>query len=184
MIALENNTLRFERVGMSVTLDALAKGRVIDEGAAALRSCGFSQVIVEAGGDLAAAGFCPDGSPWQVGVPSPCAQDHPGMLAVFPVETAGGITGVATSGDYQDAFSADFQRNHLIDPATGNSPQDLASGTVLAKSAMDADALSTALMVLGSERGIALVDQMPDVEALLVGKNLQIHRSAGFPGSV
>lgn len=183
-ITLEKNILRFEHNGMLITLDALAKGRVIDEGVAALRSCGFHQVIVEAGGDLAAAGFRPDGSAWQVGVQSPRAQEHPGMLAVFPVETAGNIAGVATSGDYQDAFSADFQRNHLIDPATGNSPQDLASGTVLAKSAMDADALSTAMMVLGPERGIALVSQLPDVEALLVGKNLQIYRSTGFPSNV
>jgi len=183
-IAFDNGTLRFERAGMSATLDGLAKGRVIDEGAAALRSSGFSQVIVEAGGDLAASGSRPDGSAWQVGVQSPRPHEHPGVLAVVPVETYSGLAGVATSGDYQDAFSADFQLNHLIDPATGASPRNLASGTVLAESVMDADALSTALMILGPERGISLASQLPGVEAMLIGKDMEIYRSAGFPTGV
>jgi FAD:protein FMN transferase len=180
-IVFEDGSLRFDRPGMSATLDGLAKGRVIDEGASALQSCGFSQVIVEAGGDLAVSGSRPDGLAWQVGVQSPRPQENPGLLAVVPIETFGGIVGMATSGDYQNTFSSDFRLNHLIDPATGVSPQKLASGTVLANSVMDADALSTALMILGPEQGILMVDQLAGVEALLIDKHMYIHRSAGFP---
>jgi thiamine biosynthesis lipoprotein len=88
---------------------------------------------------------------------------------------------MATSGDYMNSFTTDFRLHHILDPHTLESPAELASATVIAPTAMEADALSTALMVLGSRRGLALVEPLSQVEALLVGKNLKIYRSIGFP---
>ncbi|MCA9873723.1 MAG: FAD:protein FMN transferase [Anaerolineales bacterium] len=99
------------------------------------------------------------------------------LLRVFPIS----IQAVATSGDYMYRFSQDFRQHHIIDPRTGTSPTDLASVTVLAPSATDADALSTAVMVLGSEAGLELAARLAHVEALVITKALEIRQTAGFP---
>ncbi|MCB8984491.1 MAG: FAD:protein FMN transferase [Ardenticatenaceae bacterium] len=98
------------------------------------------------------------------------------LLRVFPIS----VQAVATSGDYMYRFSQDFRQHHIIDPRTGTSPTDLASVTVVAPSATDADALSTAVMVLGSEAGLELAARLAHVEAL-VTKALEIRQTAGFP---
>jgi thiamine biosynthesis lipoprotein len=99
------------------------------------------------------------------------------VLAIFPVTTQA----AATSGDYQNSFSPDFGLHHIIKPGTAVSPPELASATVLAPTAADADALSTALMVMGPVQGLALAERLPHVEALLVAKDLQIFQTSGFP---
>jgi hypothetical protein len=90
---------------------------------------------------------------------------------------------IATSGDYASAFAADFSRHHIFDPATGESPPELAEVTVAAPSGMLADGLSTAFMVAGSRRALALAAEMPGVDMLLVGKDGSLRHSAGMPHS-
>jgi thiamine biosynthesis lipoprotein len=76
----------------------------------------------------------------------------------------------------------DYQhREQFIDPRTGHSPAELASVSVLASTATAADALSTAIMVLGRVEGLALAVRLPGVEALVVTKTMQIYRTSGFP---
>jgi len=162
--------------GMALTLDGIAKGRVVDGATAVLQAHGFSNILVEAGGDLMGLGRHADGSPWRVGIENP----RPGeerLMRVFPIS----MQAVATSGDYMYRFSQDFSQHHIIDPRTGTSPTDLASVTVLAPSATDADALSTAVMVLGSEAGLELAARLPHVEVLVITKALEIRQTAGFP---
>lgn len=161
--------------GMQITLDSIAKGRVVDGATAVLQTHGFSNVLVEAGGDLVANGRRADGQTWRLGITHPRQPES--TLKVLPVTGQA----VATSGDYQHSFSQDFSRHHIVDPRTGESPSELASVTVLAATAAAADALSTAVMVLGSEAGLALIDQLPGTAALLVTKEMQIKRSAHFP---
>lgn len=188
-LALELERVDYRKVGvdgpgiafglprMAVTLDGIAKGFVIDRGANALIEHGFDQVLVEVGGDLM-AGSNPDGA-WRIGVQAPRA-------SMGSWAGTAGVSGqaMATSGDYLSAFTQDLTLHHILDPRSGLSPAELASVSVVAPSAMDADALSTALMVLGSSEGLQLVDQLPGVEALLVTKDGQlIMSSAGFPFS-
>ena len=163
--------------GMAVTLDGIAKGRVVDGATAVLEANGFTNVLVEAGGDLWGQGLRLDGTPWRVGVANPRPTADTAVLAIFPITAQA----AATSGDYQNSFSPDFGLHHLVNPATAVSPPELASVTVLAPSATDADALSTALMVMGPAAGAALAERLPHVEALLVAKDLQIVRTNGFP---
>lgn len=161
--------------GMQLTLDGIAKGRVVDGATAVLQTYGFTNVLVEAGGDLVANGQRADGQSWRLGITHP--RQPEGTLQVLPVTGQA----VATSGDYQHSFSQDFSRHHIVDPRTGESPTELASVTVLAPTAAAADALSTAVMVLGTDAGLALIDQLPGTAALLVTKEMQLKRSAHFP---
>lgn len=176
-IELTDDHIRLAIPGAAVTLDGIAKGRVIDGGVEQLRELGFDQILVEAGGDLRTLGQRADGTPWRVGIlhPRPTAQQQ--TLGVL------GLTGqaVATSGDYMHHFTADYRQHHIIDPRTGDSPLELASATVLAPTALAADALGTALLVMGSAAALALVERLPGVEALLVTKDLRLVQSSHFP---
>lgn len=174
-IAVAPESLSLEQ-GMALTLDGIAKGRVVDGATAVLQARGFENILVEAGGDLMGLGARPDGAPWRVGINHP-RRTGAELLGVLPVS----MQAVATSGDYRHAFSQDFRRHHIIDPRSGVSPTDLAGVTVIAPSATDADALSTAVMVLGSEEGLALAERLAHVQALIVTKEMEVRQTAGFP---
>ncbi len=182
-VSISGSRIALGRAGMEITLDSLAKGRVVDGGAAVLRRMGFENILVEAGGDLATGGVptlpsAPgDRSPWEVGILSPREAVRSGTIA--RVSLAG--QALATSGDYQNSFTDDFSLHHILDPRTLKSPEELASATAIAPTAMEADAWSTALMVLGSRAGLALVESQPQIEALLLGKDLKQVHSPGFP---
>jgi len=165
--------------GMGVTLDGIGKGHVIDEGVAELRARGFSDVLVEAGGDLLAAGRRAPDRRWTIGVRHPRRR---ALLRRIRVEE----TAVATSGDTFQAFTPDFSRHHILDPRTGRSAPELASATVLAPTAALADGLATLAMVLGSRRTIALLEDVPRLagcEALVVDKDGRVVETSGFPAA-
>lgn len=170
------DALTLSQPGMTLTLDGIAKGRVVDGATTVLQSFGFHNILVEAGGDLIGLGTRSDGTPWRVGIDNPRATGS-NVLRVLPISRHA----VATSGDYRHSFSQDFRHHHIIDPRTGLSPTDLASVTVIAPSATDADALSTTAMVLGVEAGLALLNRLPHVEGLLITKTMEIRQTAGFP---
>jgi thiamine biosynthesis lipoprotein len=173
-IAVEGESIRLAIPGAAVTLDGIAKGRVIDEGIAALRQHGFDDILVEAGGDLRAVGVRSDGAAWQVGIAHP-RRPAGDLLARLALSGAA----AATSGDYMNHVAADFSEHHILDPQTGHSPRDLASVTVVAPTALQADALATALMVLGSQAGLSLAEGMEGVEAVLVTKQMHVHHTSG-----
>ncbi len=162
--------------GMAITLDGLAKGRVIDEAVTTLRGLGFDRVLVEAGGDMMGVGQRADGTSWRVGVANPRSKSGE-LLATL--DLADGA--LATSGDYMNYFVQDFSAHHIVDPRTGHSPSELASVTVMAPTATEADALSTTFMVLGVAQGLALATRLSNIEALFVTKTLQQHATSGFP---
>lgn len=140
--------------GTEITLNALVQGYAADVVMAALRARGIGDAFVNTG-EFGAAGTHPDGTPWRLGIADP---RHRGDVAAVITPFTGFA---ATSGDYNMAFSPDFIDHHIYDPATGYSPRGLASVTVTAPSGLVADGLSTACMVLGQERGSALVARRP-----------------------
>lgn len=174
LLNVTDDGITLARPGMAVTLDGIAKGCVIDGGIAILYQLGFENVLVEAGGDMMAKS-AQDGEIWQVGITHPRAPKE--TIAVISIKNQA----VATSGDYMNSFSADYSTHHIVDPRTGRSPSQLASATVVAPSVAAADALSTTMMVLGVQDGLALIENIPDASALLVSKDLQIYRSGKFP---
>lgn len=134
-----------------VTLDlsAVAKGFIVDRVAAELLAMGATDFMVEIGGEVWVNGCRADGAPWRIAVEVPRVEG--GVERVLEVADIG----LATSGDYRNYFERDGVRySHTIDPRTGKPIRHrLASATVLAASTAEADAIATALMVMGPEEG-------------------------------
>src|SRR5206468_2826354 len=116
-----------------------------------------------------------DASPWTVGIQHPRREEAYAWLA--PLDGRA----LSTSGDYATTFSPDRRHHHIVDPHTGTSPAEFASVTVAAPTAMQADALSTALFVLGLEPAVALIEATPRVDALFILKDGRTLATARFP---
>lgn len=175
-IRREGGSVSLLRPGMSLTLDGIAKGFVVDRVVAVLVAGGADRVLVDAGGDMASsAGASPGSPPWTVALQHP--RDPGGTLG--EVQLHG--TAVASSGDYVQRFSTDGTLHHIIDPRTGVSPLESAGVSVLAATAMDADALSTAVFVLGPDAGTAFLSDIPDADGMVVTREGRIVTTAGFP---
>jgi len=174
-IDVEGRRVTFKQPGMAITLDGIAKGYIVDEAVAVLKQAGYDNILVEAGGDLAASGQKANQKSWQIGIQSP-RQTQPGMLAKFDIRNRA----AATSGDYMQPFSADLRQHHILDPRTGYSAPELASATIVAPSAALADGLATAAMVLGPEAAVQMVDRLPECDAYLVTKTLRIFKTTNL----
>lgn len=135
-----------------VDLSAIAKGYGADEVAELLHSHGIENYMVEVGGELVLAGNNPAGKPWRIGIEQPTLAKTGVSQAI-----AIGKGGIATSGDYRNYFEVNGQRfSHTIDPATGRPiTHALASITIVAPTSGEADALATAINVMGPEKGYA-----------------------------
>jgi thiamine biosynthesis lipoprotein len=157
-----------------ITLNGIAQGFAADRASAALRARGVAHALIDAG-EIGALGGKPDGQPWSVGI------QHPRHDAAFVSLARLRGRCLATSGDYATTFSSDFRFHHLFDPKTGVSPTELASVSVAAPNAMLADALSTAVFVLGAAGGLALIERTSGADALLVFKDGKVRATRGFP---
>ena len=175
-LKFDEGSVRFEQQGMSITLDGVAKGFIVDEGVAELQTFGFENVMVEAGGDLMALGQKSPDAQWKIGLQAPRAAMG-NLLDMINVENQA----VATSGDYMQAFSDDLMSHHIIDPHRGYSSPELASVSVLAPTVMLADGLATSVMVMGKS-GLDLIEQMAGYEAIAVTKHAEILRTSGLKG--
>lgn len=146
----------FQPGGVQLDLSSVAKGYAVDQLARCLRMQGIDHYLVEVGGELRGAGVKPDGQPWWVAL-----EGVPGTTE--PASTVAALHGLAlaTSGDYRRHFSWEGRRaSHTLDPRTGYPiANDVASVTVLHASCMAADALSTALTVLGVADGLAFAEE-------------------------
>lgn len=164
-----------QRAGMAVTLNGLAQGYAVDQALRALRRHGVAHALLDTG-EFATLGDKAVGQPWHLGIRHP---RQPGTVAAR-LRMDG--RALATSGDYETVFSADFVHHHIFDPATGDSPPELASATVLAPSGLLADGLSTAFMVTGAARALQLTAQLRGVDVLLIAKDGRRWHSAGLAG--
>jgi thiamine biosynthesis lipoprotein len=173
------------KVDPAVTLDlaSIAKGYGVDEIARLLGHAGYSDFLVEIGGEVYARGRRKDGNPWRVGINRPDRQ-----AAFNDVYQAVSLTdrAMATSGDYRIFFQIDDRAYaHVLDPRTGRPVTNgVVSATVVAANCTVADGLATALMVMGPEKGVSLVHRLASVECLIVVRQpdgtLADHSSRGF----
>jgi thiamine biosynthesis lipoprotein len=150
-----------------IDLSAIAKGYAVDKVAEYLESVGIANYMVEVGGELRLEGHNARDRPWRIAIEQPSSEDR-AIHSVIEVADKG----VATSGDYRNYFEVNGKRfSHTIDPRTGR-PIDhrLASVTVIADSAMFADAMATALMVIGTEAGYELARRQ-GLAAFFIGKS-------------
>lgn len=160
--------------GMAITLNGVAQGYAVDLARTALAAHGIDHALIDTG-EFGTRGARSARSSWTVGVRHP--RDAQALVGAVPMDGRC----LATSGDYETFFTPDYLHHHIFDPATGDSPGELASVSVLAPTGLEADGLSTACMVLGRQRVIAELASIPGVDVLLVDKRGEIWRSAGFP---
>ena len=173
-LILEDTRAYFASPGMSITLDGIAKGYIVDAGVKLLQLAGYINVLVEAGGDLTASGGKGRNTPWRIGL-----QDPRGAMGEILTRVELRDRSLATSGDYLQKYTTDLTSHHILDPRTGFSPPDFSSVSVSASSAALADGLATAIMVLG-EDGLGLIESVADCEAYTVSKSGLVRKTAGF----
>ena len=180
---VEARTLRFARDGMRIDLGGFAKGHAMDRAALLLRQRGIQRAYISAGGDSRVMGSrrvaCKDGTvdsrPWTVAIRDPRRAGE--VVAVLPLEDCS----VSTSGDYERYFDDGPERvHHLLDPSTGRSPQHVHSVTIIAADGLASEALSKAVFVRGVQRGLALVETQPGVDAVVIDAHGVLHASSGL----
>jgi FAD:protein FMN transferase len=182
-VAASEREIRFGKPGMRVTLDGIAKGYIVDAMAGSLTQRAWGRgrggvrgFLINAGGDIRTAGASEDGRPWTVGVRDP--REPGGFADIIHLTDAA----VATSGGYEIYFDADRRFHHILDPATGRSPNRCASASVIAPTAMAADALATAVFVMDPAGAIALIESLAGCECLLLDHDGRALRSRGWCG--
>lgn len=180
---LDGGRLGFARDGMSLDLGGIAVGHGVDRAVGVLRRAGVRHGLINAAGDLRAVGPRPDGSPWIIGVPHPVRPRE----RIAALELRGGA--VTTSGTYLKFVATRGGRvSHIFDPRSGDSPREVVSATVRARSATAADALATAAVVLGADEALAMLERVPGVEGFLVvqkpGGGLEARQTGGMRARV
>jgi thiamine biosynthesis lipoprotein len=163
-----------KKKGMAMDLGGIAKGYAVDRAFDLLVSLGYKNMIVNAGGDLRAGGL-KNNQPWSIGIQHP--RDSKKILARISVSD----TAVATSGDYEKFFLDQGKRyHHIFNPKDGFPTNGYQSVTILCKDGMTADALATAVFVLGPEKGYPLCQKLEGVNCLMVDKEGKIIFSPGL----
>lgn len=154
-----------------VDFGGIAKGHAIDRVLAILKSRGVTDAYIALGGDSYALGTR-NGRPWQIGI------RHPRNAAAAPVMVPASNLAVSTSGDYERFFERDGERiHHILSPQSGRPVHGVLSVTILADDSTTADALSTGVFVLGVEKGLALVNRLESVSAIVITDDGRLHYS-------
>jgi FAD:protein FMN transferase len=168
-VRVQNDSLIKTHPQLQLDLSAIAKGYGVDEVLRVIRAQGVENVLVEIGGELAAAGKSPAGGLWRIGIESPEPDRAFGDRLFRTLELSG--RAMATSGDYRRFRTREdgTRYSHIIDPRTGRPAEtDIAAVTVLADNCTDADAAATALFVMGSEQALRWLEKRPGLAAFFI----------------
>ncbi len=168
------SSVRFTQPGVRIDLGGIAKGYAVDRCIDMLQAAGVSNALVTAGGDTRVIGRHWE-HPWMIGVRDPRKRD--GIITRIPLEDAA----ISTSGDYERYFEQDGVRyHHILNPGTGDSPREVHSTTIIGTNATHTDALSTSVFILGVTKGLALINTLPDTEAVIIDNQGKMHYSDGL----
>lgn len=177
VILSKDGTVRFLNETVQLHFGAIAKGYIADEIKEVLISCGIEDAIISLGGNILTMGQHPEKhADWTIGITDPAApSDIMGTVRVSGLS-------VVTSGNYERYFEENGIRcHHILDPAAGYPANNgLAGTTIIAESSLACDALSTAVYVLGEEQGLALIESIPDTEAICITGSGTVHTTPGI----
>jgi len=157
-------SVKFNNRNTRIDLGGIAKGHAVDQCIELLKAAGIKNAFVSAGGDSRVIGKKNDRL-WYIGIRDP--RDSKKLIVNLPLEEVS----ISTSGDYERFFIKDNIRyHHILDPKTGDSARDSRSVTILAPNSTQADALSTSIFVLGPKKGLALINGIPNISAIIIDK--------------
>lgn len=170
-------TAKLKKASESVDLGAIAKGYAADRAIEIYKHQGIESAFINLGGNVMVLGNKPDGSPWKIGIQNPVLQRGQCLGVVQAVDKT-----IVTSGDYVRYFEKDnVKYHHILDPRTGYPANSgLISTTVVSEKSIGADALSTAIFILGLEEGMKLINSIKDMEAIFITKDKEIYVTEGL----
>ena len=176
-VAVEGNKLTFAKEGMELDLGAIAKGYIADKMKDFLVSKGVKSATINLGGNVLCIGKKPDNTPFRIGIQKPFA-DRSETIAVLDIEDKS----VVSSGIYERYFEKDGTfYHHILNPDTGYPYNNhLVSVTIISDQSVDGDGLSTSCFALGLEKGMELINSIPDVHAVFITDDYQLHYSNHF----
>lgn len=170
-VALSRRHIGLTRPGMRLTLDGIAKGYIVDAICAELDRGGVQRYLVNAGGDIRARGANAHARPWTIAVENPWHRgEYPDAICLTD-------SAVATSGSYERFCDPAQAYHHIINAATGRSPVDCSSVTIVAPTTLAADALATSVFVMGPRDGLAFVERLADCACLILDRDGREYRS-------
>jgi thiamine biosynthesis lipoprotein len=168
---LAEHSIFFAHRGVKIDLGGIAKGHAVDNAIEILRKRGIKHALVTAGGDTKLLGDRL-GKPWMVGIRDPRNQDK--QAVVLPLAD----TALSTSGDYERYFEQDGKRyHHILSPKTGESVYEVQSVSIIGQRSTLNDALSTAVFVLGVQKGMDLMNRTPGYDGIIVDNQRKLHYS-------
>jgi len=161
--------------GMRIHLGGIGKGYAVDHARRILRAAGLRDFMIQAGGDLYVGGH-KDGRPWRLGINDPRGPEGKSFATIDLTDST-----FSTSGDYARFFMKDGIRyHHILDPATGQPARLCRSVTIASDSPVLADAVAKGVFILGPEKGMALVEKLPNLEAVIVTAKNEVLVSTGL----
>ncbi|MEW6665154.1 MAG: FAD:protein FMN transferase [Thermodesulfobacteriota bacterium] len=173
-IELQGNCVSFRVPGMGITLDAIAKGYIVDKASDVLARHEVKNHLVAGGGDIRTMGERADRKPWTIAIQDPWKRkDYPDTIHL-----SGGA--VSTSGNYEAYFDREKLFHHIVDPATGSSPYLPTSASITAPTSMEADALATGVFVMGPAKGTEFIDSLPQCASLIIDRKGALVKSRGW----
>lgn len=173
-VVIKDNQINLKNSGMSITLDGIAKGYIVDKACEFLLKKGVKHALINAGGDIRAIGTRMGKKPWKVGIQAPGKRNE--YLGVIRLDDKA----IATSGDYEVFFDDKKLYHHIISPVSGISAPFNTSVSVLANTAMVADSLSTATMIMRPDEGRGFIAALEGIEGVIIDKGLKKYRTPGL----
>lgn len=176
-LIIDDQQALLKKKGLKLDLGGIVKGYAADEVRKILKKNGIEHAFVNLGGNVLVLGNKVDGSPWKIGIQDP-RRGRKNVMAVLSVIDKA----IVTSGNYERYFEENGKfYHHILDPKTGYpAANNLMSVTIISSKSFDADALSTAVYIMGLEKGMEFVEDLKDVELMFVTKDLNVFLSSGL----
>jgi thiamine biosynthesis lipoprotein len=181
IIDKNKSTVFLRKTGMLIDLGGIVKGYAADKAVEILKRQGINSALVSVAGDIKAFGVKPDGRPWNIGIRNPRAEgEEDDIMATIKLSNMA----ISTSGDYERYFILDGKRyHHLLDPKTGYPAEGFQSVSVITDSGVFADAFSTAIFILGPERGTKILKEM-SLDGITIDSRGEIYTTPDIRGMI